>query len=294
MAITEDRVDQTATLADLLGRVEALEAQQDASIQKKNKMTIIAWGGNLDRIWPTTILATTAAASGMEASVFFTFWGLFAIVKPGVRITGDNWMQKMMSVMNPGSAQKAKLSHYQFLGAGPAMFKKLADNNNVAKPDELIALRTRPRRPADPLPDDDGPARPQARGPARRARGADRGRHRHPRDARGGHPAVHLRPATRARCSAAHSRSTGSAMRAAAPRDQRGPVAPRAIDRRIPPMQTVARYGSRSSAGCAWAPGPAHRRCRRSRRARGVSSSPPASRTSCPRRRLDRARAPPP
>jgi peroxiredoxin family protein len=117
-----------------------LEAQQDASIQKKNKMTIIAWGGNLDRIWPTTILATTAAASGMEASVFFTFWGLFAIVKPGVRITGDNWMQKMMSVMNPGSAQKAKLSHYQFLGAGPAMFKKLADNNNVAKPDELIAL----------------------------------------------------------------------------------------------------------------------------------------------------------
>jgi peroxiredoxin family protein len=140
VAVTEERVDQGATLADLLGRVEALEAQQDAAIQKKNKMTIIAWGGDLDRIWPTTILATTAAASGMEASVFFTFWGLFAIVKPGVRITGDNWMQKMMSVMNPGSAQKAKLSHYQFLGAGPAMFKKLADDHNVAKPDELITL----------------------------------------------------------------------------------------------------------------------------------------------------------
>ena len=140
MAVTEDRVDQAATLADLLQRVEALEAEQGKAIHKKNKMTIIAWGGNLDRIWPTTILATTAAASGMEASVFFTFWGLFAIVKPGVRITGDNWMQKMMSMMNPGSAQKAKLSHYQFLGAGPAMFKKLADDQNVAKPDELIAL----------------------------------------------------------------------------------------------------------------------------------------------------------
>ena len=55
----------------------------------------------------------------MESSVFFTFWGLFAIVKPGVRITGDNWMQKMMSAMNPGSAQKAKLSRYHFAGAGP-------------------------------------------------------------------------------------------------------------------------------------------------------------------------------
>ena len=140
MALTEDRVADPGTLVDLLQRVEALEAQQDNAIQKKNKMTIIAWGGDLDRIWPTTILATTAAASGMEATVFFTFWGLFAIVKPGVRITGDNWMQKMMSMMNPGSAQKAKLSHYQFLGAGPAMFKKLADDNNVAKPDELIEL----------------------------------------------------------------------------------------------------------------------------------------------------------
>jgi len=139
MAITEERVELATQFADLLQRVEALEAGAQRQVVKKNKMTIIAWGGDLDRIWPTTILATTAAASGMEASVFFTFWGLFAIVKPGVRITGENWMQKMMSVMNPGSAQKAKLSHYQFLGAGPAMFKKLADDHRVAKPEELIA-----------------------------------------------------------------------------------------------------------------------------------------------------------
>ncbi len=124
--------------ADLLVRVEALEAEQRGQVKKKNKLTIIAWGGDLDRIWPTTILATTAAASGMESTVFFTFWGLFAIVKPGVRITGDNWMQKMMSAMNPGSAQKAKLSHYNFAGAGPAMFKKLANDKQVAKPEELI------------------------------------------------------------------------------------------------------------------------------------------------------------
>jgi peroxiredoxin family protein len=140
MATTEERVEDVAALADLLQRVEALEQHERAHVAKKNKLTIIAWSGDLDRIWPTTILATTAAASGMEASVFFTFWGLFAIVKPGVRVTGDNWMQKMMSVMNPGSAQKAKLSRYQFAGAGPAMFKKLAKDHQVAKPDELIGL----------------------------------------------------------------------------------------------------------------------------------------------------------
>src|SRR6476660_1319122 len=140
MGINEDRGEEATTPTDPLQRLEALETDQAKQIKKKNKMTIIAWGGQLDRIWPTTILATTAAATGMEASVFFTFWGLFAIVKTGVRITGDNWMQKMMSVMNPGSAQKAKLSHYQFMGAGPAMFKKLAQDHRVATPEELIAL----------------------------------------------------------------------------------------------------------------------------------------------------------
>jgi peroxiredoxin family protein len=137
MATTAERIEVPV---DLLERIEALEAANEKRVEKKNKLTIIAWGGDLDRIWPTTILATTAAASGMEASVFFTFWGLFAIVKPEVRITGENWMQKMMSVMNPGSAQKAKLSRYQFAGAGPAMFKKLANDHQVAKPDELIGL----------------------------------------------------------------------------------------------------------------------------------------------------------
>ncbi|MGZ8572182.1 MAG: DsrE/DsrF/DrsH-like family protein [Actinomycetota bacterium] len=142
MAVTEDRVQAVdpAAFAELLRRVEALESDGATQIKKKNKLTIIAWGGDLDRIWPTTILSSTAAASGMEVSVFFTFWGLFSIVKPGVRITGDNWMQKMMSAMNPGSAQKAKLSRYHFAGAGPAMFKKLADNQHVEKPEALILL----------------------------------------------------------------------------------------------------------------------------------------------------------
>ena len=133
-----DELASGPSYADLLQRIEALEAASRGAVKQTNKLTIIAWGGDLDRIWPTTILATTAAASGMESSVFFTFWGLFAIVKPGVRITGDNWMHKMMSAMNPGSAQKAKLSHYNFAGAGPAMFKKLAGDRQVARPDELI------------------------------------------------------------------------------------------------------------------------------------------------------------
>lgn len=107
---------------------------------RENKITIIAWGGDLDRIWPTLILSTTAAASGMEASVFFTFWGLFALVKPGVRITGENWMQKMLSVVNPGTPAKAKLSKVNFAGAGPFMMKKLAKDYKTPNPTELLEM----------------------------------------------------------------------------------------------------------------------------------------------------------
>lgn len=107
---------------------------------KKNKVTIIAWSGDLDKIWPTLILSTTAAASGMESTVFFTFWGLFTLVKPGVRITGDHWMQKMLSVMNPGNTDKAKLSKLNFAGAGPMMMKKLAGDNKAPNPTELLEL----------------------------------------------------------------------------------------------------------------------------------------------------------
>ena len=106
----------------------------------KNKITIIAWSGDLDKIWPTLILSTTAAASAMEASVFFTFWGLFTLVKPGVRITGDNWMQKMLSMINPGTTDKAKLSKVNFAGAGPFMMKKLAKQNKAPNPTELLGL----------------------------------------------------------------------------------------------------------------------------------------------------------
>jgi peroxiredoxin family protein len=123
-------------IAELEGRIEKHEAQS----AKHKKLVIMAWSGDLDRIWPTFILATTAAAMGMQTTVFFTFWGLFPLVKNEVRITGENWMQKMMSVMNRGGTEHLGLSKMNFAGMGPAMMKKLADEHNVASPQELLEV----------------------------------------------------------------------------------------------------------------------------------------------------------
>jgi peroxiredoxin family protein len=131
--------DETA-LRELIDRALDEREGRDGN-NKRNKITIIAWDGHLDRIWPTLILSTTAAASAMEVSVFFTFWGLFPLVRPERRRkTGKDWMTKALGAMNPGSTQKAKLSRYQFAGMGPWMLGRVAENYKTPLPTELLEL----------------------------------------------------------------------------------------------------------------------------------------------------------
>jgi peroxiredoxin family protein len=108
--------------------------------QRTDKLVIFTWGGDLDKVWPTLILATTAAAMGMETIVFFTFWGLFPLVRNDVRLTGDNWMQKMLSLVHRGGTEHLRLSQMNFAGMGPAMMRKLASEHKVASPQELLEL----------------------------------------------------------------------------------------------------------------------------------------------------------
>jgi len=108
--------------------------------RRTDKLVIFTWGGDLDKVWPTLILATTAAAMGMEVLVFFTFWGLFPLVRNDVHLTGDNWMQKAMSVLHRGGTEHLRLSQMNFAGAGPAMMRKLAADHHVASPQELLEL----------------------------------------------------------------------------------------------------------------------------------------------------------
>ena len=100
----------------------------------QSRMTIIAWSGDLDRVWPQLILATTGAAYGMTTTIFFTFWGLATLKRPDVRIVGDNWMTKMMSAID----QPGGLSRMNFGGAGAAMMRKIATDHKVAPPSELL------------------------------------------------------------------------------------------------------------------------------------------------------------
>jgi peroxiredoxin family protein len=111
---------------------------ETGEVSEPGGLAIILYSGELEKTWAAMILASTAGAMGKPTKVFVTFWGLQTFVRPGRRITGQNWMQRMLSVMSrPGIAHR-KLSKMQFLGMGPWMMRRLADQYHVASPAELL------------------------------------------------------------------------------------------------------------------------------------------------------------
>ena len=124
---------------------EAAEAQLTEAIAAagggtpaQRQLVIINWSGDFDKVLPTLIMGSVAAASGYKSSVFLTFWGLLPFVKDSKRITGENTMQKMLSFMQRPGISHMKMSKMNFFGMGPWMINKLSKQYNVASPQELL------------------------------------------------------------------------------------------------------------------------------------------------------------
>jgi len=113
------------------------EPQHEAEVKPKD-ILIINYSGELEKVWATMILASTGAAMGVKTRVFVTFWGLPGFVRDEKRITGQNWMQRMLSLMQRPGISHRKLSKMNFLGMGPWMMGSLARKYNVASPRELL------------------------------------------------------------------------------------------------------------------------------------------------------------
>ena len=122
---------------DVPAPVPVLAPEAEAEVKPKDFL-IIDYSGDLEKVWATMILASTSAAMGVKTSVFVTFWGLQVFVKDSRRITGENWMQKMMSAMQRPGISHRKLSKMNFLGMGPWMMGSLAKRYGVANPKELL------------------------------------------------------------------------------------------------------------------------------------------------------------
>jgi peroxiredoxin family protein len=98
------------------------------------KCSIVIFSGDMDRVMGAFLIATTAAAMGMETSMFFTFWGLQSIKKK-VR-TGKGLFGRMLGLMF-GDIDSIGPSKMNFGGLGRWMFKKMMQDKNVTMLPEL-------------------------------------------------------------------------------------------------------------------------------------------------------------
>jgi peroxiredoxin family protein len=98
-------------------------ADQDKEVTEMkegaDKATIIVHSGDLDKIYSALIIANGAIAMGMEATLFFTFWGLLRLKKGGL--------------------EKGPLSKMNMLGLGRWMVLRRMRAAKVASLDKLLA-----------------------------------------------------------------------------------------------------------------------------------------------------------
>jgi peroxiredoxin family protein len=105
---------------------------------EKEKAAIIVFSGDMDRVMAAFIIATTAAASGIDTTMFFTFWGLKAIQKGN--LTGKGFLGKMLGLLNRGGIDRLSPSRLNFGGLGRLLFRKMMRDKRVASLAELRQL----------------------------------------------------------------------------------------------------------------------------------------------------------
>jgi peroxiredoxin family protein len=87
-----------------------------------SKIAIIVASEKMDKLFPAVTLATTAALSGWDAAMFFTFWGLLALKKgyepSGVSIDYKAYEGKLTQALASGSIPGWKTVLEQGLATG--------------------------------------------------------------------------------------------------------------------------------------------------------------------------------
>lgn len=111
-------------------------AQLEAT--KPDKVTIVLLSGDLDRAMATFIIATGAAAMGMQVTIFFTFWGLNAIRRKGATSSAKDWLRRMFGALNKGGAEMLPLSRFHFGGLGTKMMQTVMKQNRMPGVPELM------------------------------------------------------------------------------------------------------------------------------------------------------------
>jgi peroxiredoxin family protein len=122
-------------------QIEQILAQGQGSVtsQLSNRVTIVAFSGDMDKLIAALIIASGAITMGMEASMYFTFWSLAALKKK-TSLKGKSSTEKLTALMFPSGPAHLGTSKMNMLGIGPAFFKYVMKKKNLMSLPDLISL----------------------------------------------------------------------------------------------------------------------------------------------------------
>lgn len=118
-------------------KVNQLEAAPAQDIE--DRLALVVFSGDLDKSIAAFIIATGAAAMGLEVSMFFTFWGLSVIKKQKI-YEGKNILEKGFTAMLPAGTNQLQLSQMSFFGAGSRIIRKLMRDHEVSSMEEFVEM----------------------------------------------------------------------------------------------------------------------------------------------------------
>lgn len=119
-------------------RLAALESAAARPMPDPNRLNLLVFEATRDRLLAAFVMATGAAACGMETTMFFTFWGTAALKKNGPQVGRKSLVERAFGWMLPGSARHTKLSQMDMCGLGRALMSREMKKKNIADLEELI------------------------------------------------------------------------------------------------------------------------------------------------------------
>ena len=135
---------ETMAPTELLERLNTLESRvaelENSPAQDiEDQLSMVVFSGELDKAIAAFIIATGAAAMGMEVSMFFTFWGL-GVVKKQKIYSDKNLLEKGFTAMLPGGTKDLPLSQMNYFGTGASIIRKLMKDHEISSLEEFIEM----------------------------------------------------------------------------------------------------------------------------------------------------------
>ena len=112
--------------------------KETVSVKEQNDKTFVVFSGDLDKTIAAFIIANGAAAMGRKVTMFFTFWGLNILRKPGKVKVAKTFIEKMFGAMLPRGTTKLGLSRMNMGGAGAKMIRGIMKQKGISSLEELI------------------------------------------------------------------------------------------------------------------------------------------------------------